>query len=421
MNLSLIERRDALIAEAKSLLPEDGRTMSGEVREQLSSMIEETEDLNTQIKAASESAALEAQVRNLGGEGMSTPERDGGAGTSARSLGEHFVKSAGDQLARQARGEQLAVSAPEYGSKAADTPFMLPQQDAVPDLSAWATDFQRAIVNQKRDKLVIADLMGAARVAPGTQSISYLVEKPKRIAAGGPGMVAEGESKPYVSYDTFEVVSEKIKKVAALTKITDETAEDLDFIVSWIDNQLIYDLSLKEEHQLLNGDGTGANIRGLLHREGIQSADLGENALDDLLKVSAKVPQLTQFTPDGVVMNPLDYLKFRLLKDKNGQYYSGGPFQGQYGVGGVIMNPAPWGLKVVDTPAMEEGKYVLGAFRQASVTLRKGGIRVDSTNTNADDFEKNLSTIRAEERLGLMVTHPAAFVTGSIGAVSEVA
>ena len=48
MNLSLIERRDALIAEAKSLLPEDGRTMSGEVREQLSSMIEETEDLNAQ-------------------------------------------------------------------------------------------------------------------------------------------------------------------------------------------------------------------------------------------------------------------------------------------------------------------------------------------------------------------------------------
>lgn len=418
MNLSLIERRDALVAEAKSLLPEDGRTMSGEVREQLSSMIEETEALNTQIKAANESAALEAQVRNLGGEGMSTPERDGSAEASARSLGEHFVKSAGDQLARQARGEQLAVSAPEFAAKA-DTPFMVPKPEAVPDLSAWATDFQRAIVNQKRDKLVIADLMGAANVAPNTQSISYLVEKVKRIKAGGAGMVAEGAAKPYVSYDTFEVVSEKLTKVAALTKITDETAEDMAFIVSWINNQLIYDLSVLEEQQLLNGDGTGANVRGLLHREGIQSADLGENALDDLLKASTKVSEVTDFTADAVVMNPVDYLKFRLLKDKNGQYYAGGPFQGQYGVGGVIMNPAPWGLKVVDTTAMEEGKYLLGAFRQASVVLRKGGIRVDSTNTNADDFEKNLVTLRAEERLGLMVTHPAAFVTGSIGAVSE--
>nr|WP_256974347.1 phage major capsid protein [Corynebacterium diphtheriae] len=42
--------------------------------------------------------------------------------------------------------------------------------------------------------------------------------------------------------------------------------------------------------------------------------------------------------------------------------------------------------------------------------MRKGGVRVDSANTNADDFENNLVTLRAEERLGLIVPLPAAFV-----------
>ncbi|WP_281247321.1 phage major capsid protein [Corynebacterium phocae] len=53
-------------------------------------------------------------------------------------------------------------------------------------------------------------------------------------------------------------------------------------------------------------------------------------------------------------------------------------------------------------------------FRQGATVLRKGGIRVDARDSNVDDFEKNLVTLRAEERLGLMVPRPAAFVTGSI-------
>ena len=68
----------------------------------------------------------------------------------------------------------------------------------------------------------------------------------------------------------------------------------------------------------------------------------------------------------------------------------------------------------MDTPAIERGTYVLGAFRQGSTVLRKNGLRVDSTNSNVDDFEQNLITLRAEERLGLMVERPAAFVTGSL-------
>jgi len=49
-------------------------------------------------------------------------------------------------------------------------------------------------------------------------------------------------------------------------------------------------------------------------------------------------------------------------------------------------------------------------FRQASTVYRKGGVTVSSTNSNVDDFENNIVTVRAEERLGLAVRVPAAFV-----------
>ncbi|MCQ8210889.1 hypothetical protein NPS74_24715, partial [Cutibacterium acnes subsp. acnes] len=77
---------------------------------------------------------------------------------------------------------------------------------------------------------------------------------------------------------------------------------------------------------------------------------------------------------DALLVNPADYVRIRLAKDGNGQYFAGGPFNGQYGNGGVQLNPEMWGLRTVDTPAVEKGTYVLGAFRQGATVLRKGGV-----------------------------------------------
>ncbi|MCW0996254.1 phage major capsid protein, partial [Streptococcus anginosus] len=88
-----------------------------------------------------------------------------------------------------------------------------------------------------------------------------------------------------------------------------------------------------------------------------------------------------------IMLNPADYQQLRKKKDNNGQYLAGGPFQGQYGNNGILLSPAVWGLNVVSTPAVEQGTYMVGAFRQGATILRRGGLRVDSTNTNVDDFE----------------------------------
>jgi HK97 family phage major capsid protein len=70
-----------------------------------------------------------------------------------------------------------------------------------------------------------------------------------------------------------------------------------------------------------------------------------------------------------------------------------------------------WGLPVVVTTSATVGTAVVGAFNTCAEVFRKGGITVEATNSNENDFLTNLIAIRAEERLALAVYRPAGFST----------
>lgn len=394
-NKTLRERRDAAFEHAKGLYSQFGEEVTDAQLAELKEALHEAEALDAELAKVKEANSVFEKLRNIDtGETPLQPE--------AKSLGEHFVKAAGDSLKQQG-SRRLEISAPEF--KAAGDPAK-----TTPLVDGFGTMYQRSIVNQRREKLVAADLMGSANVDLPT--IKYLVEKANRIAEGAPASVAEGAQKPYVRFADLDIVTESLSKIAALTKLSDEMIADFGFVADWINNQLIYELSVVEEKQLISGDGMGSNVRGILNRSGIQTVTSAKKAnwFDDLYSAISKVAQATPLTADGIIMNTADYEVLRLAKDGNGQYIAGGPFQGQYGVGGILVDPPVWGYRTVVTNNIPKGTALVGAFRQGSTILRKGGLRVDSSNTNADDFEKNLVTLRAEERIGLMVPLPSAFV-----------
>ena len=195
--------------------------------------------------------------------------------------------------------------------------------------------------------------------------------------------------------------------------------EDLPFLTSSINGRLLYHLALFEENQLLNGSGTGTNIRGLLQRSGIQSmgatTDLKAGNADTLFKAITAVQTGSGLDADGIVINPADYQALRLSKDANSQYYGGGMFAGQYGNGTLAMQPPLWGVNTVVTPAIAAGTVLVKAFKASATLYRKGGVRVESTNSNENDFTNNKVTIRAEERVALADRVPAASVKVTLG------
>lgn len=411
------------MAAFKALASKAGENPTDDQLAELTSIKAAAEKLKTtETKAAERAAEIKANQDFLATlkpvEDDSDDDDDTPGVKSAATIGDFVRKAGGERVSSQAGGARLNYSLGEFSlpkTKAASDPAKTPA-NLVP---GWGTTYERAIVNQRRERLVIADLMNNLPMTNST--IKYLVEKTNRVLEGGMATVAEGAKKPYLRYADFDIRTESLSKIAGLTKITDEMAEDWDFVVAWINNNLLYDLSVAEENQILNGDGTGNNLVGLLNREGLQHRAVDDSAelADAIYKATTDIALVTPFTADALVINPLDYQELRLRRDSNGQYYAGGPFTGQYGNGAVLENPGPWGLRTVQTQAVQRGKPLVGSFRQSAHVLRKGGIRVDSTNVNVDDFENNLITFRAEERVGLMVTFPEAFVQLDIAEAVE--
>jgi len=262
---------------------------------------------------------------------------------------------------------------------------------------------------------MVADLLGSGSISGN--AISYFVEG---ALEGAFTTVAEAGAKPQLHVVDPTVVTDSLKKIAGFVKFTDEMTEDLDFYVSEINGRLLYELAKFEEAQLLDGLGTGSTVLGILRRSGIQAVGLVGDAKagnpDSVFKAMTAVSTGSGLDADGIVVNPVDYQAFRLSRDANGQYYGGGFFAGEYGTGTMTAQPPLWGLRTVVTPAIAAGTVLVGAFSQAATVYRKGGVRVESTNSHASDFTSNLVTVRAEERIALAVRYPAAFYKLTLGA-----
>jgi HK97 family phage major capsid protein len=255
-------------------------------------------------------------------------------------------------------------------------------------------------------RLTIQDLIPGGQTGAGL--VRYLKET---VATNAAAAVAEGAAKP-ASTLNFSAVDEPVKKVATTLKVTDELFADVPALRSYVDNRLMLFVQIQEEAQLASGSGSGANITGLLNRSGLTAAQAkgADTGPDAIYKDITKIRIASFLDPDAIVMHPTDWQNIRLAKDANGQYYGGGPFTGAYGNGGMPGDML-WGLRVIPTQAMTAGTALIGAFGTAAQVFTNGGLRVEATNSNEDDFLNNLIAIRAEIRLALAVYRPSAFST----------
>ncbi|MEX0990065.1 MAG: phage major capsid protein [Actinomycetota bacterium] len=253
-------------------------------------------------------------------------------------------------------------------------------------------------------RLQLADLL-----LPGSTSSNAVLYVEEQSFTNAAATVAEAAEKPE-SAMVFNQVNEPVRKVATWLPVTDEMLEDVEALRSFIDVRLTTGVQLEEEDQLLNGDGTPPNISGILDRSGLQTTiTVGAlNAADSVYQMVTTIRDAF-YQPNGMVIHPIDWgsSDFRLAKDGNEQYFAGGPFTGQYGVGGIIGETF-WGLNVVVTPAIAQGSVLVGDFSQAQI-FRRSGITVEASNSHSDYFTHDKTAIRAEERFALAVYAPGAF------------
>lgn len=375
---------------------DETRDLTETERAQLKSLDSEISGYKKEIDGAKEDEELMNRIKSYGNP-KDEKARDRNNG-KAKTLGEHFVKSVGeDGLAKVKTISDSVVSAPEF--KASDDTLSTPGT-----LAPWLTEYDQTIVRAFR-RPVVSDLLGQGTLSGN--AITYLVEGSVDQGSFGE-LVGEGEKKNQFAFGDPETRTDSLKKIAGFLKFTDEMAEDVPFWVSEINERGIYLLALAEERALIRGI---SGFDGIL-RSGYQTETASgiEAAVEAVYRGATKIQTASGLEADGIVINPADYEQFRLNKDGNGQYYGGGYFTGPYGNGnGIEWQPPIWGLRTVVSPAVEAGKPIVGAFGTASTVYRKGGVRVESTNSHAEDFTSDLITTRIEERIALAVRVPTAF------------
>jgi HK97 family phage major capsid protein len=181
---------------------------------------------------------------------------------------------------------------------------------------------------------------------------------------------------------------------------------------SIIDNELLYGLRLLEDNQILNGDGAGENLKGVLQTTGIQtynhasvSAAMSapKDTKADGLRRAATLSFLAYYEPSGIVMHPNDWEDIELTKDANGQYL----VAVSVAMGG---EPRVWRMPVVETPAIAEGTALVGAFGTGAQLYDREDASIRISEQHSDFFIRNAIVILAEQRLALAVKRPEAFV-----------
>lgn len=256
-------------------------------------------------------------------------------------------------------------------------------------------------------RLTVRDL-----ITPGRMDGSTLEYVKETGFTNNAAPVAETVKKPE-STMKFDLVSTTAKVIAHYVKASRQILSDASQLASYIDGRLRYGLAFKEEGQLLNGDGTGQNLLGIIPQASAFAAPFdpaGTETNIDNIRLAMLQAQLAEYPPSGIVMHPSDWARIELLKDTTGRYIIGNP-QG-------VIGPTLWGLPVVATQAIAVDKFLVGAFKLGAQVFDRWQARVEVATENEDDFVKNLVTILAEERLALAVYRPEAFIYGDFGNVT---
>jgi HK97 family phage major capsid protein len=267
-------------------------------------------------------------------------------------------------------------------------------------------DRRPGIVMPAQRRLTIRDLL-----APGTTS-QNMVEYARELGfTNNAAVVSEGVKKPQ-SDITFELVQAPVRTIAHIFKASRLILDDAPALRSYIDARARYGLQLEEEGELLAGDGTGQHLYGLVPQATEFSAAFtptGQTPIDVIRLAILQVFQ-AEYPADGIVLNPIDWARIQLTKDNEGRYIIGNPQNGNA--------PTLWNLPVVETQSMTADEFLVGNFAMAAQIYDRMEIEVLISTENSDDFEKNMVTLRAEERLALAVTRPEAFVAGDFGYAS---
>lgn len=208
---------------------------------------------------------------------------------------------------------------------------------------------------------------------------------------GDAEFIGEGELKPMISFQ-IRTRDSKAKKIAVGAKFTTETLQDIPNFVAELKSEILEVVDIKEENDLLNGDGLGDNLLGVIQQSTtyVLTTVLTKEA-NNFDAIKAAITQLFTLNqiPNVVFVNPIDKANMELSKASDGHYILP-PFST---ADGTVIS----GIRVVESNTVAVGKFLLGDWTKLNI---RDYVAFEITlGWENDDFTKNLVTVLGEKRL----------------------
>lgn len=364
---------------------------------------------------------VNAYNRPAGG-GHRHPEHDGGLAQFVVDPGQQFIDS---------ESYQKALAEGIFNNNRNRVEFVVPMHKET-NLLRWGAE-QKAIItsgsavggalvfNDRRPgivdlfqrQIVITDMI--PRTPTTSDTIEYVREdtftNSAAFTAEASATTGTSGTKPESAL-AYSTQTQAVKTLAHWIPVTNRMMADAPALRGLINARLLLGLDLAMESQIIDGDGAGENLTGILRTAGIniESAGSSNNVMDAIFKGRTQVMVTGLARPTGIVVHPNDWQDIRLSRENVASGTLGGYLMGPPNVAGPLTL---WGLPVAEAIGIPQNTALVGDFAQGAMIFdrEQGQIRTGLIN---DQFVRNMQTVLAELRMALIVFRPTAFtkVTG---------
>ena len=230
--------------------------------------------------------------------------------------------------------------------------------------------------------------------------------------SNGAAATAEGTTLTQSDFD-MTAADANVRKIGTYFRISEEMLADTPQLTSYLSARAPEKLLEVEDAQILSGDGTGANLSGII----TDAADFDVSASGafyqsvesanefDVIVAALNQLALLNYNADCIMLNPTDFNKILLLKDSTNKYLKDQVYNG--------LQPSFSGVKVIQNTAIAAGTFLIGNFGVGTQLWVRQGVNVEFFREDGTNVRDGFVTVRVSERVALTNYLPNAFVNGT--------
>lgn len=337
-------------------------------------------------------AEFEARLHSLEQQGAHVPSGRKASG-GAFLLADAIVRSPALEAFKRGETKNALIPLAESGVSLLRKDFL--RSDGEGGIAPAVTYNPEIQMETGRPALSILDLLTTIPVMDG--SYSYVVELEHNLSDDGEPdyQHAQGDTKATASA-RFERRTADIFTIASVSKAAEQVLQDIESLRTYIVSHSLYRLRAKAEAEVLSG-ASSSGIQGIATQATVFNTS---NSSADAVGAAIAELRVDGWDASVVVLHPRDWFVIQSERATEGEYVAGG--------WSSPAAPTIWNVPVVLNRNLQEGTGLVMDRRAAAVLDRqRPTFAVGYVN---DDFERNLITMRAEMRLGLVVYSPQAIL-----------